>query len=69
MHKHKVTFDKAYTFDFATIAGMPSVTIKPTLEYDEKPHTLTGPLLTDLVKVTVPRVSDSTRLLLRAIDG
>jgi len=69
MQKHKVTFDKAYTFDFATIAALPSVTIKPTLEYDEKPHTLTGPLLTDLVKVAAPNLPDSAKLLLRAIDG
>jgi len=69
MLKHKVTFDKAYTFDFATIAALPGVSIKPTLEYDEKPHALTGPLLTDVVKVAVPNLSDSTKLLLRAIDG
>ena len=69
MHKHKVAFDKAYTFDFATIAALPSLAIKPTLEFDEKPHTLAGPLLTDLVKVAVPNLSDSAKLLLRAIDG
>ena len=69
MHKHKVTFDKAYTFDFATIAALPGVTIRPTLEYDEKVHTLAGPLLTDLVNVAAPSLSDSSRLLLRAIDG
>jgi hypothetical protein len=69
MLKHKVTFDKAYTFDFATIAALPSDAIKPTLEYDEKPHILTGPLLADLVKVAVPNLSDSAKLLLRAIDG
>ena len=69
MLKHKVTFDKAYTFDFATIAALPGVSIKPTLEYDEKPHALTGPLLTDVVTVAVPNLSDSTKLLLRAIDG
>jgi hypothetical protein len=69
MQKHKVAFDKAYTFDFAAIAALPGVTIKPTLEYDEKPHTLTGPLLTELVKVAAPNLPQSANLLLRAIDG
>jgi len=32
MAKQKVTFSKAQTFDFAAIATLPAVTIKPTLE-------------------------------------
>jgi hypothetical protein len=69
MQKHKVAFDNAYAFDFAAVAALPGVTIKPTLEYDEKPHTLNGPLLTDVVKVAAPNLVGSTKLLLRAIDG
>jgi hypothetical protein len=69
MYKQKVSFDKAATFDFATIAALPAITIKPTLEYDGKPHTLSGPLLLDVVKAAGGKVTDSSKLLLRAVDG
>ncbi|MDE1179973.1 molybdopterin-dependent oxidoreductase [Paraburkholderia sp.] len=69
MKKQLVKFDEAYTFDFQSIASLPSVTIKPTLEYDGHPHTLSGPLLTDvLAHVGAPEAGD-TKVLLRAIDG
>ena len=42
MAKQKIKFDKAQAFDFAALVAMPAVTIKPTLEYDNKPHTLKG---------------------------
>lgn len=45
MVKHKVAFDKAWQFDAAALARLPAVTIEPTLEYDAKPHKLSGPLL------------------------
>lgn len=67
--KHLLKFNEAYTFDFATIDRMPAMTIKPTLEYDSKPHTLSGPLLTDvLARVGAPQAGE-TKILLRAIDG
>lgn len=69
MHKQKVTFDKGFGFDFAAIGALPGVTIRPTLEYDAKPHALTGPLLTDVVRAAGAPLTDATRLLLRAIDG
>ncbi len=69
MHKQKVAFERAYAFDFAAIAALPAVTIKPTLEYDGKPHTLSGPLLLDVVKATGARLNDDSKLLLRAVDG
>ena len=69
MLKQKIRFDKAHVFDFAALAAMPSVTIKPTLEYDSKPHTLKGPLLADVVKATGAAGADGTRLMLRAVDG
>jgi hypothetical protein len=38
MAKQKLAFDKAHAFDFASLAAMPAVTLKPTLEYDKKPQ-------------------------------
>lgn len=69
MVKHKIRFDKAHVFDFAALAAMPSTTIKPTLEYDSKQHTLKGPLLADVVQATGAASADGTRLMLRAVDG
>lgn len=69
MSKHKIKFDKARVFDFAAITALPTVSIKPTLEYDSKPHLLSGPLLSDIVKAAGALASDGTKLLLRAIDG
>lgn len=69
MQKQMIQFDKAYTFDFATITTLPSVSIRPTLEYDGQPHRLTGPLLTDVLKAAGVQTSDTTKLFLRAVDG
>lgn len=69
MHKQKLSFDKAYTFDFAALSALPVVTIKPTLEYDGKVHTLSGPLLVDVLKAAGANPADSGKLLLRAVDG
>jgi hypothetical protein len=68
MGKQKVAFDKAYTFDFAALAALPSVTIKPTLEYDNKPHALRGPLLADVLKAALIS-PNATKLAMRAVDG
>ena len=68
MGKQKVAFDKAYTFDFAALAALPSVTIKPTLEYDNKPHALRGPLLADVLKAALLS-PNATKLSMRAVDG
>ena len=68
MAKQKISFDKACVLDFPTLAALPSVTIRPTLEYDNKPHTLRGPLLATVLKAV--RVSPSaTKLAMRAVDG
>ncbi|AMO24914.1 hypothetical protein GCM10027034_06950 [Ramlibacter solisilvae] len=66
MGKQKLAFDKAHAFDFAQLAAMPAVTIKPTLEYDQRPHELRGPLLS-----TVLQAAGATggKLAMRAIDG
>ena len=69
MVKQKVSFEKAHVFDFAALTALPAVTIKPTLEYDSKPHSLKGPLLTDVVKAAGVRGGDGTRLMMRAVDG
>ncbi|GAB3258751.1 putative pterin-binding protein [Chitinimonas naiadis] len=66
--KHKASFDKAYTFDFAALGKLPAVTIKPTLEYDGKAHTLRGPLLSDVL-AAAGVTGDNVRLLIQAIDG
>jgi hypothetical protein len=69
MHKQKISFDQAHAFDFAAIAALPAISIKPTLEYDGQPHTLSGPLLLDVMKAAGARLSDNSKLLLRAVDG
>lgn len=69
MHKQKLQFDKGYTFDFATLLAIPAHAIQPTLEYDNRPHSLRGPSLADVIKVTGAPLRESTRLLLRAVDG
>lgn len=69
MLKHKVSFQKAFVFDFAAITALPAVTIRPTLEYDGKPHTLKGPLITDVLQAAGVPLGESTRLMMRAVDG
>lgn len=64
--KHGVTFERAYEFDAATLQQLPSVTIKPTLEYDGKRHTLAGPLLATVLDAIN---ASGTQLALRAVDG
>lgn len=68
MAKLKVEFDKAYAFDFASIAALPSVTIRPTVEYDNKVHTLRGPLLATVLAQVRPS-PEVTKLAMRAVDG
>src|SRR5688572_1303776 len=68
MGKQKLAFDKAHAFDFAALAAMPAVTIQPTLEYDKKPHKLSGPLVADVLK-SAGVTSTSGKLAMRAIDG
>jgi hypothetical protein len=68
MKKQNVRFDKAHTFDFAALTGLPSVTIRPTLEYDGKPHTLRGPLVTDVLKAAGVQRTQA-EVVMRAIDG
>jgi hypothetical protein len=69
MHKQKISFGAAHAFDFSTLAAMPATTIRPTLEYDQRQHTLSGPLLTDVLVRAGVQVSGQSKLLLRAVDG
>ncbi|QBE63675.1 molybdopterin-dependent oxidoreductase [Pseudoduganella lutea] len=69
MFKQKLSFDKAWAFDYAALAALPALSIQPTLEYDSKVHTLSGPLLTDVLKSAGVTVTDGTRITLRAVDG
>ncbi len=69
MFKQKLAFTRAYALDFAAIAALPAVSIRPTLEYDGKPHSLRGPLLGDVLALAGARPADTTKVLLRAVDG
>jgi hypothetical protein len=69
MHKQQVAFQRAYTFDFAELARLPSRSIRPTLEYDGKQHALRGPLLADVLVQAGAQAGTAGKVVLRAVDG
>jgi hypothetical protein len=69
MVKHGAKFDRAWEFDAAMLARLPSVTIRPTLEYDAKVHSLSGPPLSSVVEAAGVAPGASVLLALRALDG
>jgi hypothetical protein len=69
MHKQGLSFGKALALDFAALAALPAVTIRPTLEYDARAHTLRGPLLPDVLALAGARLMDTGKVVLRAVDG
>ena len=69
MHKQKLSFDKAHAFDFEALASLPSLTIRPTLEYDARVHALRGPALADVLKAAGAGITGAGKLVLRAVDG
>jgi hypothetical protein len=69
MAKQKLAFAKAHAFEFAALAALPPVTIRPTLEYDRRPHTLSGPLLADVMAAAGVQATPRTTYFVRAIDG
>jgi len=72
MSKHKLNFDKAYTFDFASLLSLPATSMKLTLEYDGKPHAVSGPRLADVLQQCgIGKNADGERysVATRAIDN
>jgi hypothetical protein len=68
MARHKIAFDRAFAFDFAALAALPAVAIRPTLEYGGKPHSLRGPLLADVL-AAAGAGAQGGKLAMRAVDG
>lgn len=69
MAKHKLAFTQAHALDFAALARLPAQSIRPTLEYDGKPHTLRGPPLREVLALAGAPTGLDTRITLRAVDG
>lgn len=69
MGKHGIQFSKAHAFDAAALQRLPSVTIKPTPEYDAKKHTLEGPSLASVLEAAGVARGSAVQLGLRAVDG
>lgn len=69
MIKHGIKFDKAFAFDAAALRRLPTVSIKPTLEYDAKAHELSGPLLTIVLEAAGVAGASPIEVNLRALDG
>ena len=69
MAKHGIQFDKALALDAQALYQLPKVQIKPTLEYDAKPHTLSGPLLTTVLAAAGVPATGAFTVGMRAVDG
>ena len=67
--KHKIKFEKAYVFDTEALQRLPAVQIQPTLEYDAKVHSLSGPLLSSVLEAAGVSPDRQAMLGLRAVDG
>ncbi|NML15897.1 molybdopterin-dependent oxidoreductase [Azohydromonas caseinilytica] len=67
--KHQVSFARAFEFDAAALQALPAVEIRPTLEYDEQPHRLAGPLLEQVLAAAGVAPDAPVQLTLRALDG
>lgn len=67
--KHKVAFTKAFAFDADSLQALPAIHIQPTLEYDNKKHKLSGPLLTTVLGAAGVDLNANLLLGLRAVDG
>ena len=68
MGKQKLSFTAAHAFDFAALSALQAVRIAPTLEYDNQPHRLSGPLLASVLKAAGV-TGEGGRLAMRAVDG
>ena len=69
MAKQQIQFTQAHAFDFAALTRLPARSLRPTLEYDAKPHRLRGPLLADVLQAAGAPDAADTALALRALDG
>lgn len=69
MAKHGIQFDKALALDAQALYQLPKVQIQPTLEYDAKPHTLAGPLLTTVLAAAGVPATGAFTVGMRAVDG
>lgn len=69
MAKHGIQFDKALALDARALYRLPSVQIKPTLEYDAKVHTLSGPLVTTVLAAAGVPATGAFTVGMRAVDG
>lgn len=69
MHKQGLAFARARTFTFAELAALPAVEIRPTLEYDARPHALRGPAFDRVLEAAGAPVADDAPLVLAAFDG
>ncbi len=67
--RHGIQFSKALALDAGRLQRLPRIDIRPTLEYDEKAHKLSGPLLTSVLGEAGVEVAPALRIGLRAIDG
>jgi len=69
MAKHGIQFEKALALDAQALYRLPKVQITPTLEYDAKPHTLSGPLLTTVLAAAGVPATGAFTVGMRAVDG
>jgi len=69
MAKHGIQFEKALALDAQALYQLPKVQIKPTLEYDAKVHTLSGPLLTTVLAAAGVPANGAFTVGMRAVDG
>jgi hypothetical protein len=69
MLRHGIQFARAFVFDAAALHRLPSITISPTLEYDSRVHSLSGPLLATVLEAAGVKPGGPVSLGLRAVDG
>ena len=69
MARHGLQFNQAFAFDAAALQRLAAVSIRPTLEYDARVHTLTGPLLASVLEAAGIGPGRALQLGLRAVDG
>lgn len=69
MGKHGLAFSAARSYRHAELAAMAALTIRPTLEYDGRAHTLSGPSLAQVLADAGAPDDAATRVVLRAFDG